>query len=103
MELRPRPRGELSRPSEWHNFVQSAVDNHRLPIVLGDLNVDPETDESLASLLQNAHLQDPFPLDTWTHYYIPQKKDEPAGLHPASQKSQCAVNRYCAQGIDHQS
>ncbi|HEU0048428.1 MAG TPA: endonuclease/exonuclease/phosphatase family protein [Nitrososphaera sp.] len=55
-------------------FVQSAVDNHRLPMVLGDLNVDPETDESLASLLQNAHLQDPFPPDTWTHYYIPQKK-----------------------------
>jgi exonuclease III len=54
-------------------YVQNAVDNGSLPIVLGDLNVDPETDKSLASLLDNDLLQDPFPSDTWTHYYVPEK------------------------------
>jgi predicted extracellular nuclease len=55
-------------------FVQEAVDSGRLPIVLGDLNVDPKTDKSLVSLLKNEHLHDPFPADTWTHYYVSEKK-----------------------------
>jgi endonuclease/exonuclease/phosphatase family metal-dependent hydrolase len=32
-----------------------------------------KTDKSLASLLDNDLLQDPFPSDTWTHYYVPEK------------------------------
>lgn len=54
-------------------YVKQAVDNGKLPIVLGDLNVDPKTDNSLKALLKNPHLQDPFPPDTWTHYYVPKK------------------------------
>lgn len=55
-------------------YVQNAVENGRLPIVLGDLNVDPGTDKSLALLLDNELLQDPFPPGTWTHYYVPKKE-----------------------------
>jgi endonuclease/exonuclease/phosphatase family metal-dependent hydrolase len=50
----------------------------KFPIVLGDLNVDPRHpvipgDDSLASLLALESLQDPFPAETWTHYYVPAK------------------------------
>jgi endonuclease/exonuclease/phosphatase family metal-dependent hydrolase len=50
----------------------------KLPIVLGDLNVDPRHlvipgDDSLSPLLTLEILQDPFPEDTWTHYYVPAK------------------------------
>ena len=50
----------------------------RLPIVLGDLNVDRHHpviagDDSLTPLLNLKNLQDPFPADTWTHYYVPAK------------------------------
>lgn len=46
----------------------------RLPIVLGDLNVDPKTDSTLKSLITHPQLKDPFPADTWTHYYTSGKK-----------------------------
>lgn len=55
-------------------FVQQAVDAARYPIVLGDLNVPPDKDNSLDALLRNPHLHDPFPADTWTHYYVPERK-----------------------------
>ncbi|MCX7711461.1 MAG: endonuclease/exonuclease/phosphatase family protein [Clostridia bacterium] len=61
------------------NFVQKADKEGKLPIVLGDLNVDmkhPQTpgDDSLAPLLNSGLLKDHFPEDTWTHYYVPEKK-----------------------------
>lgn len=55
-------------------FVKAAVAAGRYPIVIGDLNVDPKTDKSLASLLKHPNLQDPFPDGTWTHYYTSHKK-----------------------------
>lgn len=51
----------------------------RLPVVLGDLNVDLQHpviagDDSLAPLLSLKNLSDPFPAETWTHYYVPAKE-----------------------------
>lgn len=49
----------------------------RLPVVLGDLNVDPAAkDGSLDPLLKNpaSVLKDPFPADTWTHWYTSGKE-----------------------------
>lgn len=56
------------------DIVAEAAGVGRIPIVIGDLNVAPKTDKSLESLLKNQFLKDPFPADTWTHYYVPQKK-----------------------------
>jgi len=50
-------------------LAQLAADQGKLPIVLGDLNVAPKTDNSLDALLQSKILKDPFPADTWTHFY----------------------------------
>jgi endonuclease/exonuclease/phosphatase family metal-dependent hydrolase len=55
-------------------LVKVAVKDGRLPVVLGDLDVPPKSDTSLNALLKNSLLRDPFPLDTWTHYYVPDKK-----------------------------
>ena len=55
-------------------LVVAAEKDGKFPIVLGDLNVAPGTDGSLNALLKNSSLKDPFPPDTWTHYYVPQKK-----------------------------
>ena len=55
-------------------LVDAATLAGKFPIVLGDLNVDPKTDQSLQPVLNNAHLRDPFPANTWTHYYVPDKK-----------------------------
>jgi endonuclease/exonuclease/phosphatase family metal-dependent hydrolase len=60
------------------SFAQAAVAAGRLPIVLGDLNSDwrkPLTpgDDSLTPLVSCPALKDPFPADTWTHYYEPDK------------------------------
>ncbi len=55
-------------------LAQAAADAKKLPVVLGDLNVDPKTDQSLVSLLTHKQLRDPFPADTWTHYYTSGKK-----------------------------
>lgn len=55
-------------------LAQAAASAKKLPVVLGDLNVDPKTDQSLASLLTHKQLRDPFPADTWTHYYSSGKK-----------------------------
>lgn len=51
----------------------------KLPIVLGDLNMDinkPQapSDNSVNSLINDGLLQDPFPNDTWTHYYTSGKE-----------------------------
>ena len=51
-------------------------------MVLGDLNVDPKKAstakgrKSLDPLLKDATsvVSDPFPADTWTHYYVPKKE-----------------------------
>lgn len=51
-----------------------AVRDGKLPIVSGDLNVPPKADASLNALLKNSLLRDPFPSDTWTHYYVPDKR-----------------------------
>lgn len=59
-------------------LVKDVADDGKLPIVMGDLNVDPKTDKSLESLLKHAMLQDSFknltPKEQWTHYYVPEKK-----------------------------
>lgn len=50
---------------------------NKLPIVLGDLNVDSaKKDGSLDPLLKDLKtlLPDPFPAGTWTHYYASDKK-----------------------------
>ena len=50
----------------------------RLPIVLGDLNTDfKRTKDGSLDLLfdKKGVLQDPFPDGTWTHYYVPDKKN----------------------------
>jgi endonuclease/exonuclease/phosphatase family metal-dependent hydrolase len=59
-------------------IVEKLIEAGKLPIVMGDLNVDqkhPRTagDTSLKALLSSPVLQDPFPADTWTHYYVPEK------------------------------
>lgn len=59
------------------DIAKAVVEEGKLPIVLGDLNVDPNVnkkDKSLDSLLKNSLLKDPFPPDTWTHYYTHDKK-----------------------------
>jgi len=55
-------------------LVKVAVKDGKLPIVLGDLNVPPKSDTSLDALLKSPLLKDPFSPDTWTHYYVPDKK-----------------------------
>jgi endonuclease/exonuclease/phosphatase family metal-dependent hydrolase len=55
-------------------LAKQAAKDGKLPIVLGDLNVPPKSDASLNALLKNSLLKDPFPSDTWTHYYVPDKK-----------------------------
>lgn len=60
------------------DLVNKAVGEGKYPIVLGDLNVDqnhPRTpgDLSINSLLTSPELKDPFPADTWTHYFVPQR------------------------------
>jgi endonuclease/exonuclease/phosphatase family metal-dependent hydrolase len=56
-------------------YVDRAVLDGKLPIVLGDLN-SAGADGSLKGVLQNQHLQDPFAAidDKWTHYYVPAKE-----------------------------
>lgn len=56
----------------------TAANQGKYPVVLGDLNMDPNKpqtlgDKSLEPLLTSSILQDPFPSDTWTHYYVPEK------------------------------
>jgi endonuclease/exonuclease/phosphatase family metal-dependent hydrolase len=51
-------------------LAEANVAAGRFPIVLGDLNVPPTKDDTLKSLLTHPRLQDPFPADTWTHYYV---------------------------------
>lgn len=53
-------------------LVAQSVKAGRLPIVVGDFNAPP-IDKSLISLLKHPLLKDPFPQDTWTHYYVPKK------------------------------
>ncbi len=60
-------------------LVENTVRDGKKPIVLGDLNMDPRHpvfrgDDSLVPLLSSPYLNDPFPADTWTHYYVPDKK-----------------------------
>jgi endonuclease/exonuclease/phosphatase family metal-dependent hydrolase len=60
-------------------LTKDAADAGKLPIVLGDLNVDPKTDNSLDGLLKSNVLKDPFKTmlaasEQWTHYYVPAKK-----------------------------
>lgn len=55
-------------------LAAQAADAGKLPVVLGDLNAPPGADDSLDALLQSPVLQDPFPPDTWTHYYVPAKR-----------------------------
>jgi endonuclease/exonuclease/phosphatase family metal-dependent hydrolase len=60
-------------------FAKAAADDGKLPVVLGDLNVDflkPVTpgDNSLEPLVNADFLKDPFPAGTWTHYYTPDKE-----------------------------
>ena len=60
-------------------LCQRACAEGKYPIVLGDFNMDsknPQTpnDNSLDPLLRADLLKDPFPEDTWTHYYVPEKK-----------------------------
>ena len=57
------------------DLARKAHDDRKFPIVLGDLNMDankPVTpgDKSLAPLLTANFLTNPFPVDTWTHYYV---------------------------------
>lgn len=59
-------------------IAEEAEQRGRLPIVMGDLNVDLRHpvisgDDSLTPLLNLKNLQDPFPAETWTHYYVPAK------------------------------
>ncbi|MBI5021978.1 MAG: endonuclease/exonuclease/phosphatase family protein [Ignavibacteriales bacterium] len=53
-------------------LVTQCAKSGKLPIVLGDLNAIP-IDKSLVSLLKHTLLKDPFPHETWTHYYVPKK------------------------------
>ncbi|HXG34003.1 MAG TPA: endonuclease/exonuclease/phosphatase family protein [Bryobacteraceae bacterium] len=55
-------------------LAAQAVQHGTLPVVLGDLNAPPDADGSLEPLLNSPVLQDPFPADTWTHYYVPAKR-----------------------------
>ena len=61
-------------------LVTAAENAGRLPIVLGDLNTDPDAnpgDDSLDPLLNHASLKDPFagdaPAARWTHFYDTKK------------------------------
>ncbi len=59
-------------------LAQAAIDAKKLPIVLGDLNTDPQKtkkDDSLSALLRKTGpLADPFPNNDWTHYYASGKE-----------------------------
>ncbi len=66
-----RRRRQAERVAE---IATQAVQQGRLPLVLGDLNAPPDADGSLEPLLNSPVLQDPFPADTWTHYYVPAKR-----------------------------
>jgi endonuclease/exonuclease/phosphatase family metal-dependent hydrolase len=69
-----RRTSQAKRVAEVANL---AAKPNAFPIVLGDLNVDAQLvkDKSLDALLKNnPTLKDPFPHDTWTHYYVPEKK-----------------------------
>jgi endonuclease/exonuclease/phosphatase family metal-dependent hydrolase len=66
-----RRKRQASRVAE---LALEAVQEGRLPVVLGDLNAPPDADGSLDALLNSPVLQDPFPADTWTHYYVPAKQ-----------------------------
>ena len=50
-------------------LADDAAKAGRLPIVLGDLNVDSTRDDTLAPLVDSPLLADPFPAGTWTHFY----------------------------------
>ncbi len=73
----------LERRRKQANRVEKIVEKldkeGKYPIVIGDLNVDPNNpqipgDDSISSLLNCPILADSFPKDTWTHYYVPEKK-----------------------------
>ena len=66
-----RRTGQAKRVAE---LASATAGEGKLPIVLGDLNVAPKTDKSLDALLKSTILKDPFPAETWTHYYVSQKK-----------------------------
>src|SRR3989304_2959918 len=68
----PKTIGSL--PSPAVELASATAGEGKLPIVLGDLNVAPKTDKSLDALLKSTILKDPFPAETWTHYYVSQKK-----------------------------
>lgn len=57
-------------------IAKANADAGRLPVVLGDLNVDTvQKDGSLDALFKpGGVLKDPFPAGTWTHYYASGKK-----------------------------
>lgn len=55
-------------------IAEAAAATGKLPVVMGDLNADPKkgsaaTKASLDPLLASEWLKDPYPSDTWTHYY----------------------------------
>jgi endonuclease/exonuclease/phosphatase family metal-dependent hydrolase len=53
-------------------LVTQCAKSGKLPVVLGDFNAMP-VDKSLVSLLKHPLLKDPFPPETWTHYYVSKK------------------------------
>ncbi|NHM08029.1 hypothetical protein G4D82_12425 [Flavobacterium sp. CYK-4] len=60
-------------------IAKKAFDQGKLPIVLGDLNMDinkPEkpSDNSVNLLIDDGLLKDHFPKETWTHYYTSGKE-----------------------------
>ena len=58
-------------------LAKQAADAGKKPIVLGDLNVAPETDGSLEPLLKSKVLQNVKPADAcgeWTHFYRAKKE-----------------------------
>jgi endonuclease/exonuclease/phosphatase family metal-dependent hydrolase len=61
---------------EVFKIAEKASDSSKLPVVLGDLNVDyrKKKDDSLDSLIGSDLLVDPFPEGTWTHYYTSGKE-----------------------------
>lgn len=75
-----KPASVQRRKQQAERTVQIAADAEkagRLPIILGDLNTDHRLtkDGSLDPLYaKKSVVRDPFPADTWTHYYVPDKK-----------------------------
>lgn len=59
-------------------LAADAADAGKLPVVMGDLNVDSKDEDSLDSLVKSTLLSDPFKklpaTEQWSHYYVPQKK-----------------------------